>query len=400
MKILVGCRLPEAALDELRSLGTEIVYEPDVTGEQLTKLISDAAILVVSRKRVSGEVIEAGKALQMIVQVGTDVSNIAIEEASAAGVFVSNCPDKDAIAIAEMTFGLLLALDREFIKHTLADPSEDLRKLGRTAALGLSGRTLGVYGFDTVQREIAKRGRAFGMKVLTWAPTLEPEKAERHGVEACAWPRELSRRSDMVAAYVPPQASDDVPIDAEFISDLHDGAYLTYIGPQAGLDETALAAAVRERDIRLAYDFPVVRSSGELVGKTKSILHNLPGVIGTRGLAHRTMQSWEAIAGEVVRVVRAFLVRGESLNCVNLLEHSPATWQLVLRLKDAVGVMAAIMDRIRTDGVNAEEISSRVFTGAQAAWCVISLDERPSAEGLAAIRDLDGVLHLELRALV
>jgi hypothetical protein len=204
----------------------------------------------------------------------------------------------------------------------------------------------------------------------------------------------------MIAAYVPPRAGDDVPIDAEFVSDLRNGAYLAYIGPQSGVDEAALAKAVSQRNIRLAYDFPVVRSSGELVGKTKSILYDLPGVIGTRGLAHRTMQSWEAMASEVVRVVRAFLIRGEALNCVNLLEHSPATWQLVLRLRDTVGVMAGIMDRIRTDGVNAEEISSRVFTGAQAAWCVISLDERPSAEGLAAIRELDGVLHLELRALV
>ena len=77
-----------------------------------------------------------------------------------------------------------------------------------------------------------------------------------------------------------------------------------------------------------------------------------------------------------------------------------ATWQLVLRLRDTVGVLASIMAHVRADGINAEEINSRLFTGARAAWCVIALDERPSTEALSAIRDLEGVLHLELRALV
>ncbi|HPM24009.1 MAG TPA: hypothetical protein PLP66_08875, partial [Phycisphaerae bacterium] len=97
---------------------------------------------------------------------------------------------------------------------------------------------------------------------------------------------------------------------------------------------------------------------------------------------------------------RSFVVSGEVLNCLNLCDRSPATWQLVLRVRDQVGVMAAILDAIRADGINAQEMASRVFTGAKAAWCVIALEERPSTEALESIRALPDVLHLELRAVV
>ena len=72
----------------------------------------------------------------------------------------------------------------------------------------------------------------------------------------------------------------------------------------------------------------------------------------------------------------------------------------MLRVRDAVGVMASILEAIRADGINAEEISSRVFVGARAAWCTIALDERPSTEALEAIRALHDVLYLEIRAVV
>jgi D-3-phosphoglycerate dehydrogenase len=129
-------------------------------------------------------------------------------------------------------------------------------------------------------------------------------------------------------------------------------------------------------------------------------LCDIPGVIGTQQIGRRTAQAHWATAQEIVRIVRAFLVSGEVLNCVNLAERSPATWQLSLRVRDQVGVMAAVLSAVQADGINAEEITSRVFSGAKAAVCTIALDERPSMEALEAIRALTDVLHLELRAVV
>lgn len=400
MKILVGCSLPEFALQELRSLGTEVAYEPNLTTEQMEKRVRDVAVLVVGAARVSPEVVAAGNALQMIVRVGTDTASIAIEEASAQGILVANCPHKDAIAIAELTFGLLLALDRRLLENAAALRKGVRARAPVTDALGLAGRRLGVLGFGQVEQEIVKRARAFEMNLLAWSPTLTPETAAASNVQFCTWPRELARRSDMVTVYAPQQEADEMLVDAEFLQNMRDGAYLVYVGHPAALDEAALAEIAKRRKLRVAYDISAPQVADSNTGRFKSRLQELPDLLGTHHLADRTKQAREATATEVVRVVREFLVAGNVLNCVNLLERSPATWQLVLRLRDTVGVMASIMDHVRADGINAQEISSRVFAGARAASCIIALDERPSTEALDAIRHLDGVLHLELRALV
>ena len=400
MKILVGCSLPKSALHELRSLGTDVIYEPELTAERLEKLIGDMAVLVVCRTRVSPEAIAAGKALQMILRAGTDTTNIAIDDASSQGVFVCNCPYKDAFAVAELTLGLLLALDRRVL-HSAAALREGVpEEPAPTAALGLAGRTLGMMGFGPVEQEIAKRAQAFDMKLLAWSAALTPELAAERSIEFCAWPRELARQSDMVTIYAPPQRADELLIDAEFLRSMRPGAYIVYVGHPAALDQEALAEVAKERKLRVAYDISAPQLPGSDTGRFKSRLQAIPEVIGTYRLADRTQQAYEATADEVVRVIREFLVAGNILNCVNLLERSPAKWQLLLRLRDVVGVIASIMAHIRDDGINAEEINSRVLLGAQAGWCVIALDERPSSETLDAIRELDGVLHLELRALV
>lgn len=400
MKILVGCRLPEWSLGELRSLGTEVLYEPEVTTEQLEKLVADVAILVVCRTRVSPEVIAAGKALQMILRAGTNTANIAIEDASAAGIFVANCPYKDTAAIAELTFGLLVALDRRVFESAASLKEGALAEPKTIDAVGLAGSTLGVLGFGPVEKEIVKRARAFEMNVLAWSPTLTPELAAASNVGFCAWPRELARQSQMVTVYAPLQQTDEVLVDAEFLRNMRDGAYLVYVGQPAALDQVALVEVVSERHLRLAYDLSGPQLPSSDTGRFKSRLQALPNVIGTHRLADRTMQAHQLTAKEVVRVIREFLVGGEVVNCVNLLEHSPATWQLVLRLRDTVGVLASVVDHIRADGINIEEVSSRVFTGARAACCRVALDERPSSEALRAIGQLEGVLHSELRALV
>jgi D-3-phosphoglycerate dehydrogenase len=188
-------------------------------------------------------------------------------------------------------------------------------------------------------------------------------------------------------------------VDATFLQNLPAGAYLVHVGNPAAVDEAALAEAIEQRHLRVALD---VRSSEPATdsARFRCRLCDRPGVIGTQHIGSLTAQARQAVAEEVVRIIRLFMVSGEVTNCLNLCDRSPATWQLVLRLRDQVGVMAAVLDSIRADGVNAQEISSRVFTGAKAAWCAISLDERPSTEALESIRALPDVLHLELRAVV
>jgi D-3-phosphoglycerate dehydrogenase len=399
MKILVACDMPEAMLAALRALGTEVTHCPRATGDELKLAVKDAAILIVGRARVSPEIIAAAPVLQMIVRRGSGVSNIALEDASREGVFVTHCPGREAAAVAELGLGLIVALDRGLVEqaHGLRDGDPlDGGRIGQ----GLVGRTLGVYNYDAVGIELASRAQSFGMKVTALAPGLAADPTlSAPGLDFYAWPRELARQSDVIFVHAPPDESEETWIDGDFLSHARRAALLVHIGRPSAIDPEALASAVEQKQLRVAIDILSFDPSRD-AARFKWRLLDLPGVIATHRLATRTCQAREATAAEAVEVVRRYLVSGEVRNCVNLAERSPATWQLVLRLRDTVGVMASVMDAIRADGINAEEITCRVFSGAQAAWCVISLDERPSTESLAAIGAIPGVIHLELRAVV
>jgi D-3-phosphoglycerate dehydrogenase len=400
MQILVACELPEFALEELRALSSQVRYEPELRPEQLKEAIGPANILVVDGRRVSPEVIARAEALQMIVRAGPGPGEVALAEASNQGIFVTHCPDQHAVAIAELTFGLMLALDRRIVDNTLALREGRWSRAEFKDAQGLAGRTLGILGYGPTGREVALRAQAFGMNLLAWSAGPVTESGTVPGLRFCNFPRELARESDVVT--VQPTGDEAAPmvlVDAEFLESMRPGAYLVHVGHPAAVDEIALAKAIARRKLRVAVD---VFSTEPLTdaARFRWRLADLPGVIGTEHVGSLTEQCRNATAREVVRIIRSFVVCGEIVNCLNLLEHSPATWQLVLRVKDAVGVMASILDAIRADGINAEEISSRVFVGARAAWCTIALDERPSNEALAAIRALDAVLYCELRAVV
>ncbi len=399
MKIMVACELPESAMDELRRLGSEVVVETEPTTASLARSIDGVSILIVGQTPVSPDVIDRGTALQMIVCAGISGATIAVDEASAQGIFVTHCPDMDAVACAEMAIGLILALDRHIIDNaiTLREGRWDRGRF--LDARGLAGRTLGVLGSCPFRLALAERAQAFKMKVLTWMAEPNHDAASDCGIELCNWPRELARRSDVVVVHTPVGHGYDQAIDDDFLESIQENALLVHIGDVSLLDESTLVELVKSRNLKVALDVYQSEPAGPS-GKIRSQLLKLPGVIGTHHISGATEQARQAVADEVVRIVSAFLVSGEVINAVNLCEHSPAMWQLVLRLRDQVGVMANILEAIRADGINAEEITSKVFRGAKAAWCTIALDERPSNDALKAIQAHGDVLHLELRAVM
>jgi D-3-phosphoglycerate dehydrogenase len=398
MRTVVACPFPEFAIEELGALGCVVTHQPDLEGQRLIQALRDAALLIVDRTRVPAGAIQAADSLQMIVRIGDNVSNIDVDAASERGVFVVHCPYEDDAATAELMFGFILTLDRDLGEHA-SDLLTGRRAEPKTAALGLAGRTLGVMECSPLARQIALRAQAFDMNVIGWSPLFTPEEAREANVGYRSHARDVARDSEIIAVCAGNEPRDRPLVDAEFVENVRDGAILVYAGLLTALDDAALAEAVRTRGVRLAVDAYVPGGTVETV-RVKSGLLELPGVIGTLRLAPRTIQCRRATAAEVVKTVRCFLVNGEIRYCVNLAERSPATWQLVLRLRDTVGVMASVMDAIRKDNINAEEISSQVFRGARAAWCTIALDERPGQETLDAIAAVDGVLHCELRAVV
>ncbi len=397
MKVLVACELPDDALEQLRSLAVDLDVRPQVAPAELRAALTGVGVLIVGGTRVSPESLAGAASLQMIVHAGSGPGNIALEDASSQGIFVAHCPDTHATAVAELAIGLLLGLDRRIVDNTIALREGRWIRGELGDARGLAGRTLGLLGYDAVGRLVAARARAFGMRVVGWSPRWPDIHAEPD-FEGCNWPREVARLADAVVV-TPVGHPSELLVDAEFLDSMKPGALLIHVGHPGAVDEPALLRAVEQQHVRAALDVHSTEPATESA-RYRCRLCEMPGVIGTQHIGPLTAQARRATADEVIRVVRAFVVSGEVLNCLNITDRSPATWQLVLRVRDQVGVMAAILDAVRADGINAQEITSRVFTGAKAAWCTIALDERPSAEALASIRALPDVLHLELRAVV
>jgi D-3-phosphoglycerate dehydrogenase len=171
MKVLIADKFEKVGVDGLKELGCTVVSQPDVKAEALPALIreTDPHILIVRGKKVSAEALKAGTALTLVIRAGAGIDTIDVETASGLGVFVSNCPGKNSVAVAELVLGLLLACDRR-----IPDQTADLRqgswnKSEYSKARGLFGRRLGIVGLGQIGREVAARAQAFGMRRIAWA---------------------------------------------------------------------------------------------------------------------------------------------------------------------------------------------------------------------------------------
>ena len=170
MKVLVADTFEKSGLDGLKTAGCDVVYRPDLKDDALTAAIreSSADVLVVRSTPVTGAMLESG-GLSLVVRAGAGYNTIDVATASARGIYVSNCPGKNAIAVAELAFALLLALDRRIPDNVAELRAGAWNKKEYSKARGLYGRTLGLLGYGNIGQEVARRAHAFGMPIVVWS---------------------------------------------------------------------------------------------------------------------------------------------------------------------------------------------------------------------------------------
>jgi D-3-phosphoglycerate dehydrogenase len=164
------------------------------------------------------------------------------------------------------------------------------------------------------------------------------------------------------------------------------------------VDHDALAAAVRDRGLRVALDVhPDEPSTGS--ADFSEPLMALPGVYGTHHIGASTEQAQEAIAAETVRIVRTFKETGRVPNVVNLARRTPATHLLVVRHRNRPGVLAHVFDRLRAEGINVLETENVIFEDAEAAVARINMDGPLSEAQVAALSEgNENIVSLQLVA--
>jgi D-3-phosphoglycerate dehydrogenase len=403
MKVLVADTFEQSGLDALKACGCDVVFEPEASGDTLVAAIkhSQAPVLVVRSTQVTEPMLDAG-ALSLIVRAGAGVNTIDVAAASRRGIYVSNCPGKNSVAVAELTMALILALDRR-----IADNVADLRagtwnKKEYSKAKGLKGQTLGLLGFGYIGQEVARRARAFGMDVLVWSRRFSGDLVARDaaaaafGVVVVETAAEVMSRSDIISVHLALTKNTRGFVNAELLRHVKTGAYFINTARAEVVDQAALAAVVKAKGLRAGLDVFAHEPAAAAAAFEDPIVSD-PCVYGTHHIGASTNEAQEAIAAETVRIIRTYKDTGKVPNAVNLAKRSPATHLLVVRHRDKPGVLAHVFEHLRVAKLNVQETENIIFDGAHAAVARINLDGAPSLRALEAMQSGNAdILDLQL----
>lgn len=400
MKILVADAFEKSGLDGLAALGCEVLYEPKLEGAALGARLAEtgAEVLVVRSTKVTAAEIDKASDLALIVRAGAGVNTIDLHAASARAIAVSNCPGKNSIAVAELAWGLILALDRRIVEQAVDLRNGVWNKALYGKARGLAGRTLGVVGLGAIGLEVVARAKAFGMPVVAWSRSLDDDRATRLGVARAESVQVLAASSDVVTVHCALTVETKGMLDAKFFAAMKPGAFFVNTSRGEVVDAAALRKAVAERGIRAGLDVFEKEPAGGSGTFEDDIVKN-PSVIGTHHVGASTEQAQNAIAAETVRIVAAFAASGEVPNAVNLASRTPATHVLSVRHRDRIGVLAHVFGVLRAAAINVEETENVVFAGAEAACARIQVGSAPQAGVLEEIRACADVLSVSVREL-
>jgi D-3-phosphoglycerate dehydrogenase len=390
MKVLVADKFEQSGINGLKAAGCEVLYEPDLKDDTLVEAIrkSKADVLVVRSTTVTAPMLEAGM-LSLVVRAGAGYNTIDVAAASRRGIYVSNCPGKNAIAVAELAFALLLALDRRIPDNVAELRAGSWNKKEYSKARGLFGRTLGLLGYGNIGQEMARRAHAFGMPIVVWSRRFVTGKdSVEHApvpMDLAPSPEAVAERADVLSVHLALTAETRNLVNAAVLGRLKPGSYFINTARSEVVDQGALEAVVRERNIRAALDV-FAGEPAVAAGEFKDAIVSLPNVYGTHHIGASTDQAQEAIAAETVRIVSTYTDTGKVPNVVNLARKTPATHMLVVRHHDRPGVLAHVLEHLRGGNINVQEMENVIFEGAQAAVARINLDGAPIEALLSTIR--------------
>ncbi|MBL9134915.1 MAG: phosphoglycerate dehydrogenase [Verrucomicrobiales bacterium] len=293
-------------------------FEVDVIGKKLPESellprVRDAVALVVrSETKITKAVMDAAPGLRVVGRAGVGVDNVDVSAATDRGVVVMNTPAGNTISTAELTFSMLLSLAR---KIPQAHASMKAGEWNRKAFSGIEvhGKTLGVLGMGRIGSEVARRGRAFGMRVLAFDPYLSHARAQALDVELV--PLEtLYAGADFITVHMPMTEETRGMINSTTIAQMKRGVRLLNCARGGIIVEGDLVEALKSGQVGAAAldvfetepppaDFP---------------LRQFPQVIMTPHLGASTDEAQENVGIEVAEAITDFLLQGEVRNAVNL----------------------------------------------------------------------------------
>ena len=319
MQILFADKFPASQLQTLKDSGHTTTYQPDLQAADLPAKIGGNEILVVRSTKVQKDTIEAADSLKLIIRAGAGTNTIDKAVAAEHGIAVCNVPGKNAVAVAELTMGLLLSIDRNIPDNVRELRNGQWNKKLYSSAQGLMGRSIGIVGAGSIGIAVAERARAFGLEVVM---INKPNRSEAMlkllselGVNLVDSLEDLAQQCDIVTIHVPATESTRNMINADILERMRDGAVLLNTSRGDIVDEQALLRALDDKSLRAGLDvYPDEPAQAACAFDSKLAQH--PNVYGTHHIGASTEQAQNAVANGVLEIVEAF-ENGTTLNRVN-----------------------------------------------------------------------------------
>ena len=292
MRVLLADAIHPSTVEILTERGHECVFEPKLSSDELPGRMPGSQALVVRSTEVTAAAIEAADALELIVRAGAGTNTIDVEAASEVGIYVTNVPGRNAIAVAELTMGLLLAIDRR-----IPDNVADLRagtwnKSTYGKADGLFGKVMGIVGLGDIGFAVAERAGAFGMSLRAVRKDRDEAAEERIkalGIELVDSLEELAGTSDVISIHVPSSPETESMFDARVLGAMKQGAILLNTSRGNVVDEAALLDALETRELRAGLDvYPGEPGSGSTSWASPLAQH--PRVVGRTTSGRRRLR--------------------------------------------------------------------------------------------------------------
>lgn len=319
MRILIADTFPDSYRAMLAERGHECAHEPDLTGDDLPDQITGFDVLIVRSTTVSAAVIDAADTLGVIIRAGAGTNTIDHEAATRAGIAVCNVPGRNAVAVAELAFGLLLAIDRN-IPDNVADLRAGRWEKKRYAqARGIFGRRIGVLGLGQIGCAFAERAKAFGTEVYAIAKPdrsrASTKRLHEIGIELLPDLDALADTCDVLSFHLPATTETTGLVGRQLLERVQPGTIILNTARGEIIDEDALIEAMDSKGVRAGIDV-FSDEPKQSTGTVQSRLAQHPNVYTTHHIGASTEQAQEAIAGEVVTMIDA-LEQGTVLHRVN-----------------------------------------------------------------------------------
>jgi D-3-phosphoglycerate dehydrogenase len=397
MNVFIADKLPSWCTSKIESLGAKALTKSGLKDAELAAAIkaADAGVLIVRSTKVTRAVIDGAGSLSLIIRAGAGVDTIDTDYAAARGIYVANCPGTNSAAVAELAVGLMLALDRRIVENATDLRAGKWAKKEYSKADGVKGKTLGVLGVGSIGKRVIDRAKALQMNVIAWSRSLTPAKAAEMGIGYCKEPLDVARQADVVSLHLASSKETKGLVTAAFLAAMKPKAMLINTARGDVVDQAALIEALQAGKVRAGLDV-YAGEPGAADVEFSSPLRGVPNWIGTHHIGASTEQAQDETAAMAVDILEGFLRTGQVANCVNM--APPVTdlhggCRFVVRHLDKVGVLAGILEKLRDEGINVEDMENRIFRGAQAAVCYMTLSKRPSDGILSALEANENIIR-------